>query len=109
MPTVSIDQPISEGIRQNGDFEINRIYHGDCLEIMQSMPDEFVDLIITSPPYNFGLDDYEGHDDTRSWETYFQWLGEVFAECYRVLKHSGRICVNVQPLFSDSLPDTFFR
>jgi DNA modification methylase len=103
-PTVEMDDPISQEIHRRGDFELNRIYCGDCLEVMQTIPDEFVDLIITSPPYNFGLDDYEGHDDTRSWETYFQWLNEVFAECYRVLKHSGRICVNVQPLFSDYIP-----
>ena len=103
-PTVEMDDPISQEIHRRGDFELNRIYCGDCLEVMQTMPDEFVDLIITSPPYNFGLDDYEGHDDTRSWETYFQWLNEVFVECHRVLKHSGRICVNVQPLFSDYIP-----
>jgi modification methylase len=33
-------------------MEINKIYNEDCLETMKRMPDNFVDLIITSPPYN---------------------------------------------------------
>ncbi len=48
-------------------FEVNKIYCGDCLQIMRQMPDEFVDLIVTSPPYNFGLDEYDSHRDTKTW------------------------------------------
>ena len=33
-------------------MEINKIYNEDCLETMAKMPDNFIDLIITSPPYN---------------------------------------------------------
>ncbi len=84
--------------------EVNKIYCGDCLEIMRQMPSEFVDLIITSPPYNFGLDEYDKHVDTRSWEEYFDSLYKVWQQCYRVLKEGGRICVVVQPLFSDYIP-----
>ena len=32
-------------------FEVGKIYHGDCLEIMRSWPDGFVDMIWTDPPY----------------------------------------------------------
>ena len=35
-------------------IEINRIYNENCLQTMARMPDNFVDLIITSPPYNLG-------------------------------------------------------
>lgn len=31
--------------------ELGRIYHGDCLEIMQEMKDDSIDLILTDPPY----------------------------------------------------------
>lgn len=85
-------------------FEINKIYCGDCIQVMKRMPDEFVDLIVTSPPYNFGLDEYDTHTDVKNWEEYFQNLRDVFIECCRVLKYGGRICVNVQPLFSDYVP-----
>ena len=33
-------------------MEINKIYNEDCLETMKRMPDNFIDVIITSPPYN---------------------------------------------------------
>lgn len=36
------------------DIELNTIYNEDCLETMKRMPDNFVDLIVTDPPY--GLD-----------------------------------------------------
>ena len=33
-------------------IEINRIYNENCLQTMARMPDNFVDLTVTSPPYN---------------------------------------------------------
>ena len=85
-------------------FDINRIYCGDCREIMRQMPEESVDLIVTSPPYNFGLDGYDKHSDTQSWPEYFDTLAQVWRQSYRVLKRGGRLCVVVQPLFSDYMP-----
>ena len=32
-------------------MEINKIHKGDCLDIMAQMPNEFVDCIVTDPPY----------------------------------------------------------
>jgi len=32
---------------------INQIIHGDCLEVMQDIPDKSIDLVLTDPPYNF--------------------------------------------------------
>ena len=91
-------------VQTSSGFEVNKIYCGDCLQIMRRMPDNFVDLIVTSPPYNFGLDEYDGHIDTRSWEEYFDTLYQVWSQSYRVLRHGGRVCIVVQPLFSDYVP-----
>ena len=44
-------------------MESDKIYTGDCLEIMRDWPDECVDCVVTSPPY-WGLRDY----GTASWE-----------------------------------------
>ena len=65
-------------------IEINRIYNEDCLEGMKTLPDECVDLIITSPPYD-NLRTYNGNID--------QWCFEKFQniarELYRVTKQGG--------------------
>lgn len=60
-------------------METNRIYHGDCLEIMKNIPDGFIDLTVTSPPYD-NLRDYNGYK--------FDFEG-VAKELYRVTKEGG--------------------
>jgi DNA modification methylase len=84
------------------EFE-NTILCSDSEEVLKKLPDNCVDLIFTSPPYNFGLG-YDTGEDGVSWEKYFNKLFAVFDECVRVLKNGGRIAVNVQPLFSDHIP-----
>jgi DNA modification methylase len=84
---------------------VNRIICGDAQEVLARMPDQSIDLIITSPPYNFGHTYAQDvHDDTHEWNEYFEKLLLVWTECERVLKPGGRIAVNVQPLFSDYVP-----
>jgi DNA modification methylase len=84
------------------EFE-NKIIVGDSEEVLKKFPDNCIDLIFTSPPYNFGLE-YENHRDGINWQEYFDKLFRIFKECIRVLKYGGRIVVNVQPLFSDYIP-----
>jgi DNA modification methylase len=81
----------------------NKIIVGDSEEVLKKFPDNCIDLIFTSPPYNFGLQ-YENHKDGINWQEYFNKLFKIFKECIRVLKYGGRIVVNVQPLFSDYIP-----
>lgn len=82
---------------------MNKIICGDSAKILKSFPDNSIDLIFTSPPYNFGLE-YDGQDDAHKWQNYFDNLFSIFDECIRVLKYGGRIVVNIQPLFSDYIP-----
>jgi len=84
---------------------LNRIICGDAAEILADIPSGSVDLVITSPPYNFGhAYAQDSHDDTHEWNEYFATLNRVWAECFRVLRPGGRMAVNVQPLFSDYVP-----
>ena len=82
-------------------METNVIYNEDCLEGMEKLPDNSVDLVITSPPYNLGNDfhsnsirykSYEG-DDMKE-KQYQDWQVEILNECYRVLKISGSMWYN---------------
>jgi len=81
----------------------NQIICGDSEEILSLFPENCIDLIITSPPYNFGLE-YTSSEDSAHWEAYLDKLFRIFSHGIRVLKYGGRFIVNVQPLFSDYIP-----
>jgi len=81
---------------------INTIINDKWENIMPRIPDNTVDLIVTSPPYNVDLGDnkfnknkYEGYDDGIPYEEYLKWMEQFFKESYRVLKSGGRIAVNI--------------
>lgn len=82
---------------------LDKIYNEDSYIFLKKLPDNCIDLIVTSPPYNFGID-YNSSNDSEQWNDYFTKLFSIFNECIRVLKDSGRIVVNIQPLFSDYIP-----
>ncbi|NYT07676.1 MAG: site-specific DNA-methyltransferase [Methanomicrobiales archaeon] len=84
---------------------VNRIICGDAVRVLQLFPDDCIDIIVTSPPYNFGHSyARDPHDDTQEWNAYFSTLHAIWRECVRVLKPGGRMAVNIQPLFSDYIP-----
>jgi len=58
---------------------------------MKELPDNCVDLMITSPPYNVSKE----YDEDLTLEEYLQLLTSVFKETYRVLVTGGRACINI--------------
>ena len=75
-------------------IDVDKIYNIDCVEGMKLMDEDTVDLIVTSPPYNIGVD-YDEYDDNKTWEEYYEWCETWLRECYRVLKKDGgRICID---------------
>lgn len=78
----------------SADDLVNRFHHGHAAEVMADWPSEFVDLIITSPPYWTAVE-YE--DQKETWETYEAYLADmmsVWKECARVLRPNGKLCIN---------------
>lgn len=73
---------------------INRIICGNSLEEMKNIPDNTVHLIVTSPPYNVGID-YDNYEDLLPHDDYLKWTKQIWAECKRVLVSGGRICINI--------------
>lgn len=60
-------------------MELNKIYNENCLDTMKRMPDCFVDLTLTSPPY----------DNARIYKGYVFPFEEIALELYRVTKMGG--------------------
>ena len=79
-------------------MEINKIYNEDNLETMAKMPNNFIDLIITSPPY----EDVSGagygakSKDILFLKFYSDYLGKLFSEYERILKPTGQIYFNIK-------------
>ena len=68
-------------------LELNKIYCGDCLELMKDIPDKSINLIIADIPYNIGKS--KKWDKWKNQEDYIQYLGARFLQCQRVLKDNG--------------------
>jgi DNA modification methylase len=62
---------------------MTELIHGDCLEILRSMPDCSVDAVVTDPPYGLSFMGKKWDYDVPS--------VEVWAECLRVLKPGGHL------------------
>ena len=60
-------------------MEINKIYQGDCLELMKQIEDNSINLVVTSPPYD-NLRDYNGYS--------FNFEG-IAKELFRIIKDGG--------------------
>lgn len=67
------------------------LYEGDCLDLLGKVPDGFVKLVVTSPPYNLGKP-YERRIDLGE---YLAQQKRVIEECVRVLAKDGSLCWEV--------------
>jgi modification methylase len=93
---------------------VDRLICGDSLETMRQIPDESVDLVVTSPPYNLknssgnGMKDgrggkwsnakllngYAAHSDNMPHDKYSEWQRACLTEMLRVLKDDGAVFYN---------------
>ncbi len=55
---------------------------------------EFIDLIVTSPPYNVGID-YNSNDDELNYEEYLKFSERWLSNCYKWSKTQTRFCLNI--------------
>lgn len=79
---------ISEKFNPKADLVL---FNGDCLKILEKIPDEFVKLVITSPPYNIG----KSYEKREKLDTYLDSQRKIIQECVRVLSPNGSICWQV--------------
>lgn len=69
---------------------VDQIKFGDCLDPFPNIPDNSVQTIHTSPPYNIDKD-YKGYNDRLSQKEYLDFIEKVLCECRRTLAPGGAI------------------
>jgi DNA modification methylase len=77
-----------------GKFNLNSVVRGDCLELIKALPDESIDIMVTSPPY-WGQRTSLGsgvEDDPRE---FIDFLVKTFSELLPKLKDEGIIWINI--------------
>jgi len=67
-------------------LELNKIHTGDCIELMEQLPDYSVDISLTDPPYNMGIDYGKYYNDSKSEDKYTSWCKEWFNILYKKVK-----------------------
>lgn len=77
---------------------MQKIIQGDSREVLKTFPEESFHLIVTSPPYNVGVD-YGTYKDNLTKEEYFHFAEAWLKECYRILVVGGRISLNI-PMYN---------
>ena len=89
--------------------ELWRIEQGDCSAL--PLPDDSVDVIITSPPYGLGIN-YADTDDSEGYDNYLTHAYQWTSEMWRVVRSGGRVLLNVpldanragrKPMYADWL------
>jgi site-specific DNA-methyltransferase (adenine-specific) len=71
-----------------------RFFHADCVEVFRQLPSHSVDVMVTSPPYNLGIE-YGKYQDTLSRSEYLEWTNTWVAAAARVLAPDGSLFLNV--------------
>jgi len=77
-----------------------RFYLADCIDVFKQMPAQSVDVIVTSPPYNIGVQ-YSRYHDTLSPAEYLEWTNTWIAAAARALRPDGSLFLNVGARPSD--------
>lgn len=103
---------------------LNKVNQGDCIEIMDQMPEKSIDLVVTSPPYNIRnstgggmkngsgglwknaalLNGYaDGNTDNMPYEDYVEWQRKCLTSMMRLIKDDGAIFYNHKWRVQDGL------
>ena len=74
-------------------MKVDKIYNADCLDCLSNLPDESINLIVTSPPY---ADNRKGAYRGVPIDGYVDWFLPISRELYRVLRPDGSFVLNIK-------------
>ena len=83
-----------------------KILTGDCFELIKDIPDNSIDLVITSPPY-VDIISYGKDVSVKKSTDYVDWILPLFKEIHRVLKPSGSFILNINDTCKNGYRSTF--
>ena len=69
-------------------------YQADCLDVFRALPEHSISVIVTSPPYNLGID-YRSYDDSLPRQQYLEWTEEWTGAAARSLEPEGSLFLNL--------------
>ncbi len=75
------------------EYRNTQLFQGDCTN-ENLFNEEFIDLIVTSPPYNVGID-YNSNDDELNYLEYLHFTRKWIANCFKWAKPQARFCLNI--------------
>ncbi len=75
---------------------INQIVHGDCIEVIQEIPSDSIDVTFADPPFNLKKK-YGTYKDEKETDDYLNWCKQWILEMVRITKPSGSIFVHNIP------------
>jgi len=73
---------------------INRFACGDSSNLLSQLDSDSIDLIVTSPPYNVGMD-YDEYKDDMGISDYHKWLRKMCRKLFRVINPNANIFINI--------------
>ena len=85
---------------------MNKVLIGDSFELIKDIPDNSVDLVITSPPYS-SIVSYGKDVSIYKADEYVSWILPLFKEIHRVLKSSGSFILNINDSCDGGYRNTF--
>ena len=90
---------------------INKIHNGYCEKLIPQLPDESIDLVITSIPYNVDLgnnkynkNSYDLYQDNKPYWKYISWLKNIFSLLKLKMVYGGRVCINIGDKENGKIP-----
>ena len=75
--------------------ELNQIYNENCVETIRQIPDDYLDLVVTSPPYYTGKEYEDSSIMPDGYDDYFQFIDDVFIALYNKIKPGGHLWINI--------------
>lgn len=86
----------------DGTLPLDRVVHGDSVQVLEALPEGFADLCFADPPFNIGYL-YHNYDDRKDVDEYVDWSERWMRAVHRALKPTGSFYLAIGDEFAADL------